>query len=63
MRNRIKILRAVHNLTQDELAQKVGTGRANVNAIEKGHHDPSLLLAFRIARLFGIRIEDIFIQD
>jgi putative transcriptional regulator len=63
MKNTLKVFRALNNLTQDELAQRLGASRANVNAIEKGHHDPSLTLAFRMARLFGVRIGDLFIFD
>ncbi len=63
MKNTLRVFRAINNLTQDELARKLGTARNNINAIERGHHDPSLSLAFRMARLFGVRIEDIFILD
>ena len=62
MRNRIKVLRAEHNLTQAELADRLDVSRQTVNALETGKYDPSLPLAFRLARLFGVRIEDIF-QD
>lgn len=60
MKNNIKVYRAMHNLTQEGLAEKVGVTRQTINAIEKGKYDPSLELAFKIARLFGVRVEDIF---
>ncbi len=60
MKNRIKALRAERNWTQADLAQKLDVSRNSVNAIETGKYDPSLPLAFRIAELFGLRIEDIF---
>ena len=62
MRNRLKVLRAERNWSQADLADKLDVSRQSVNAIETGKYDPSLPLAFRIARLFGCRIEDIF-QD
>ena len=60
MRNRPKILRAERDWSQAELAGRLDVSRQAVNAIETGKHDPSLPLAFRIARLFDLRIEDIF---
>lgn len=60
MKNRIKILRAEHELTQQELANKIGVSRQTINAIEKGKFDPSLPLAFRLSRLFKLKIEEIF---
>ena len=62
MKNHIKVLRAEHNLTQAELADQLDVSRQTVNALETGKYDPSLPLAFKLARLFGLRIEDIF-QD
>ncbi len=62
MKNRLKALRAERNLTQAQLAEELEVSRQTVNAIEKGKFDPSLPLAFRIARLFQLPIEDIF-QD
>lgn len=63
MTNRLKVLRAERNLTQAQLAQALEVSRQTVNAIETGKYDPSLPLAFRIARLFGRRIEDIFTDN
>jgi putative transcriptional regulator len=58
--NRLKILRGEQSWSQAELALRLDVSRQAVNAIETGKHDPSLPLAFRIARLFGMTIEKIF---
>ena len=63
MKNRLKVFRAMHNLTQEELAKALGVSRQTIIAIEKGKYDPSIRLAFKIARFFGVKIEDIFIYD
>jgi putative transcriptional regulator len=63
MKNRLKVYRAMHDLTQEELAKKLGVSRQTIIAIERGKYDPSLKLAFKIAKLFGVKIEDIFIYD
>ncbi|MBG42787.1 MAG: transcriptional regulator [Aequorivita sp.] len=60
MKNKIKVLRAEHNMTQAELAAEVEVSRQTINAIETGKFDPSLPLAFKISRLFEMPIEDIF---
>jgi putative transcriptional regulator len=60
MKNRIRTLRAERAWTQQDLATYLHVSRQTVNAIETGKFDPSLPLAFRIARLFGLKIEDIF---
>jgi len=60
MKNRLKVLRAERNWTQAQLADALDVSRQTVNAIETGKFDPSLPLAFRAARLFGLRIEEIF---
>jgi putative transcriptional regulator len=60
MKNRLKILRAERNWTQADLAEALEVSRQTINAIEKGKFDPSLPLAFKIAKLFNRRIEDIF---
>jgi putative transcriptional regulator len=62
MKNRLKVLRAERDWTQAQLANELEVSRQTVNAIEKGKFDPSLPLAFRAARLFGLSIEEIF-QD
>ena len=61
MKNRIKIFRAKFNLTQIELAQKVGVRRETIVFLEQGKYNPSLELAFRIAQVFGEPLEEIFI--
>ncbi len=63
MKNKLKVYRAMHDLTQDALAEKLRVTRQTVISIEKGKYDPSLELAFKMARLFGVRIEDIFTCD
>jgi putative transcriptional regulator len=60
MKNKLKVYRAMHDLTQDALAQKLGITRQTVLSIEKEKYDPSLELAFKIANLFNVTIEDIF---
>src|SRR5262249_32718206 len=62
MKNRLKVLRAERDWTQAQLADALFVSRQTINAIETGKFDPSLPLAFRAARLFGMRIEEIF-QD
>jgi len=60
VKNRLKVLRAERNWSQAELGGHLGVSRQAVNAIETGKYDPSLPLAFRIARLFDLTIEEIF---
>lgn len=60
MNNRLRILRAERNWSQAELAQRLEVSRQSVNAIETGKYDPSLPLAFKIARLFQLSVEQIF---
>lgn len=62
MNNRLRDLRAQRGWSQGDLAERLGVSRQSVNALETGRYDPSLPLAFRIARLFEARIEDIFID-
>jgi len=63
MKNRLKVLRAERDWSQADLAQRLEVSRQSVNAIETGKFDPSLPLAFRLARLFGQRIEEIFSDE
>jgi putative transcriptional regulator len=63
MTNRLRVLRAEYDWSQAELAQRLGVSRQTVNAIETGKYDPSLPLAFRIARLFNQKIEEVFHPD
>ena len=60
MKNRLKVLRAERDWSQADLAERLDVSRQAVNAIETGKYDPSLPLAFRVGRLFGLRIEEIF---
>ena len=60
MKNRLKVLRAERDWSQSDLADRLDVSRQSVNAIETGRYAPSLPLAFRIAELFGLAIEDIF---
>ena len=62
MKNRLKVLRAERDWSQADLAERLEVSRQTINALETGKYDPSLPLAFRLARLFGQRIEEIF-QD
>jgi putative transcriptional regulator len=63
MKNRLRVLRAEQGWSQAELATRVGVSRNSINAVENGKFDPSLPLAFRIADVFRLRIEDIFERD
>jgi putative transcriptional regulator len=63
VKNRLKVLRAERNWSQADLAERLQVSRQSVNAIETGKYDPSLPLAFKIARLFGRSIETIFDDD
>jgi putative transcriptional regulator len=60
VKNRLKVLRAERDWSQAELAGRLGVSRQAVNQIETGKYDPSLPLAFKVARLFGMAIEEIF---
>ncbi|MFL6733782.1 MAG: helix-turn-helix transcriptional regulator [Sphingomicrobium sp.] len=62
MLNNLKVLRAMRNWSQGDLADKLEVSRQSVNAIETGKYDPSLPLAFRIAELFEMPIEEIFVS-
>ena len=63
MTNRLRVLRAERNWTQEDLAGRLGVSRQTVNAIETGRYDPSLPLAFKIGEVFEKRIEEIFSPD
>lgn len=63
MKNHLRALRAQRDWTQADLAGRAGVSRQTINAIEKGKFDPSLPVAFRLARLFDKRIEDIFLDE
>ena len=63
MKNRLKVLRAERDWSQADLAEALGVSRQTANALETGRYDPSLPLAFAIARLFALPIEEIFFPD
>ena len=63
MNNKLKVLRAMRDRSQQDLADRLGVSRQSVNAIEKGRYDPSLPLAFNIADVFELPIEEIFSRD
>ena len=63
MKNRLKVLRAERNWSQQDLATRLDVSRQSVNAIETGRYDPSLPLAFRIAEVFELAIEQIFQRE
>jgi putative transcriptional regulator len=62
MENRLRVLRAEQNWSQQDLAERLEVSRQSVNAIETGKYDPSLPLAFRIAELFDLAIEEVFVS-
>ncbi len=63
MKNRLKVLRAEHDLSQADLGERIGLSRQAINAIEREKYDPSLPVAIRIARLFETTVEEIFFLD
>ena len=63
LKNRLKVARAEKNLSQGDLARLVGVSRQTISSLEKGRYNPSILLAFKIARCFGQSIEEIFLYE
>ena len=63
MKNKLKVYRAMHDLTQEALADQLLVTRQTIVSIENGKYDPSLPLAFRIANLFNVKIEDVFLYE
>ena len=63
MQTKLKVYRAMHDLTQEDLAKEIGITRQTIIAIEKGKYNPSLELAFKIAHYFKVKIEDVFFYD
>ena len=63
MKNNLKVQRAIHDLTQAELAKKIGVSRQTINAMEKNKYVPSTLLALKLARLFSKPVEEIFVLE
>lgn len=61
METKLKVFRAMKDITQEELAHSIGVTRQTIIAIERGNYNPSLELAFKIAKYFEVNIEDIFI--
>ena len=63
MKNRLKVLRAENDWSQEDLGKQVGVSRQAIIAIEKGKHDPSLQLAFNLSEVFSLKIEEIFSKE
>ncbi|MDC6363842.1 MULTISPECIES: helix-turn-helix transcriptional regulator [Flavobacteriaceae] len=63
MKNNIKVQRAIHDMTQADLAEKIGVSRQTINAIEKNKYVPSTVLSLKIAKLFGKPLEELFFLD
>ena len=60
MKNRLKVLRAERDWTQADVADRIGVTRQTIHAVETGKYEPSLPLAYRLSRLFGVTVEDVF---
>ncbi len=60
MKNKIKIQRAIHNLTQDDLAKKISVSRQTINTMESGKYVPSTVLALKMAQVLGVSVEELF---
>lgn len=63
MKNRLELIRKNHKITQEELASILEVSRQTIGSLENGRYNPSIILAFKIARYFGLTIEDIFIYE
>ncbi|MER2109247.1 MAG: helix-turn-helix transcriptional regulator [Solibacillus sp.] len=63
MKNNIKILRAQHSMTQDQLAENLSVSRQTIISLEKEKYNPSIILAFKLAEIFNCKIEDVFIYE
>ena len=63
MKNRLELIRKNHKITQEELASILEVSRQTIVSLENGRYNPSIILAFKIARYFGLTIEDIFIYE
>ena len=63
MENRLEEIRKARGIKQEDLATELGVSRQTISSLEKGRYNPSILLAFKIARYFGMQIEDIFIYE
>ncbi len=62
MKNKVRLFRSMRNMTQEELATRLRVSRQTIHAIEAGKYNPSLDLALKIARLFGVRVEHVFLE-
>lgn len=60
MKNRIKVFRAMHDMTQEELADAIRVTRRTINSIERGKYNPSIEVAYKIVKTFGVTIEEVF---
>lgn len=60
MKNKIKVFRAMHDMTQEELADRIRVTRRTINSIERGKYNPSIEVAYKIAKTFGVTIEEVF---
>lgn len=63
MENRLEEIRKAHGIKQEDLALELGVSRQTISSLEKGRYNPSIVLAFKIARRFGMQIEDVFIYQ
>jgi putative transcriptional regulator len=63
MKNKLKVYRAMYDMTQEDLANKIGVSRQTINYIEKGKYSPSVVLALKIAKIFNCKVEDLFILE
>lgn len=63
MKNKLEEIRKENGYTQEELAEKLGVSRQTINSLEKGKYNPSIILAFKIAKFFNLLIEEIFIYE
>ena len=63
MKNRLEKIRKHHGLTQEELADRLAVSRQTIGSLESGRYNPSILLAFKIARLFNLSVEEIFLYE
>lgn len=63
MKNNIKVQRAIHDMTQADLAEKIGVSRQTINAMEKNKYVPSTVLALKVSKLFKVSVEDIFLLE
>lgn len=63
LKNKLEEIRKQHGITQEELADKLEVSRQTIGSLENGRYNPSIILAFKIARLFNVSIEDIFIYE